>query len=367
MLQQLFVEERTRSDGDSGLKQVRVENVGTRNYFSDSFSQKSVGALHDHPEYDRTVGMGEVNMVMNGVDFRTRHNDYKLVMPHSHSKTFGAVENIPLPGVPSSVTSKHTTAEQIQEMREYFKAFRDQDTKHRNYEPYFKPVLCYMEGYWTTDKNIREPFHSDRYTLDASSWEDLQDKIRFTSQTGLKNVNENYAHLPRVIINVNNGTPEFAQWNYDILCHPIKNDFSRKDLRIVDDLSARLANSKTLEEFSQTNAARFDIALYPGSYNGTLGYSKERAGERPYLFNKLDRIMQEIPGKDNYIGNTKDNSFGLQVCNILYTKNYTALNTGRYHRTYKVTQNGAMGTRTILRGFADRHLWSAQTTQPNYC
>ena len=32
MLQQMFVEERIRSDGDSGVKQVRLSNTGTRNY-----------------------------------------------------------------------------------------------------------------------------------------------------------------------------------------------------------------------------------------------------------------------------------------------------------------------------------------------
>ena len=36
MLQQLFLEERIRSDGDSGVKQVRLQTDGTRNYYSDS-------------------------------------------------------------------------------------------------------------------------------------------------------------------------------------------------------------------------------------------------------------------------------------------------------------------------------------------
>ena len=38
MLQQLFLEERIRSDGDSGLKTTRLNNVGPRPYYADGIS-----------------------------------------------------------------------------------------------------------------------------------------------------------------------------------------------------------------------------------------------------------------------------------------------------------------------------------------
>ena len=69
----------------------------------------------------RTVGMGELNMVLNGVEFRTRHNDYRLRKPAQHSKNYNAMENIVYPKVPWAVTSKKTVQEQIVEMREWFK------------------------------------------------------------------------------------------------------------------------------------------------------------------------------------------------------------------------------------------------------
>ena len=50
--------------------------------------------------------MGELNPVMNGVEFRTRHNDYKLRMPHTSKGDYHAYENIPFPDVPPSVKSK---------------------------------------------------------------------------------------------------------------------------------------------------------------------------------------------------------------------------------------------------------------------
>ena len=38
MLQQLFVEERIRSDGDSGIKVIRLNTVGPRPYFAEGFT-----------------------------------------------------------------------------------------------------------------------------------------------------------------------------------------------------------------------------------------------------------------------------------------------------------------------------------------
>ncbi len=85
MLQQFFTEERVRSEGSSGLKQIRVRDVGDKNYYGQSHSGNSMAAIHDHANNIRTVGMGEFVGVLNGVEFRTRHNDYRLYMPHRTS------------------------------------------------------------------------------------------------------------------------------------------------------------------------------------------------------------------------------------------------------------------------------------------
>ena len=57
--------------------------------------------------------MGEFIAVMNGVEFRTRHNDYGLRMPHHTSKAWHAVQNIPYPDVPPQVLAKKTVDEQV--------------------------------------------------------------------------------------------------------------------------------------------------------------------------------------------------------------------------------------------------------------
>lgn len=60
-------------------------------------------AIHGHPNYRGTVGLGEIVAVLNGVEFRTRHNDYKMKMPSLSSSEYGASEDVPYPEVPPEV------------------------------------------------------------------------------------------------------------------------------------------------------------------------------------------------------------------------------------------------------------------------
>lgn len=59
--------------------------------------------MHTHSDHRGTVGMGELIVVLNGVQFRTRHNDYKLNMPSKTSTEYGATEEISYPEVPPEV------------------------------------------------------------------------------------------------------------------------------------------------------------------------------------------------------------------------------------------------------------------------
>lgn len=67
------------------------------------FSDQSIAAIHSHSNYINLVGMGEIIAVLNGVEFRTRHNDFKLRMPSPNSTEYGAAEDIPYPPVPPEV------------------------------------------------------------------------------------------------------------------------------------------------------------------------------------------------------------------------------------------------------------------------
>lgn len=356
MLQQLYVEEQARSAGDSGIKQIRYRMDGSKPYYSATWGNTNgVAAVHDHADHIHTVGLGELIAVLNGVEFRTRHNDYKLVKPSTTTGNYHATEDIPFPEVPPAVLNKTTVDEQIKEMRQWFLAWRNGDHRVRDYRPYFPSLLCYLEGAWTTDtKNIIEPFASDRHSIDASSWFDLQEKIRFTSYTGDKSNLQNFAYLPTTILNVTNGVPVFAQWNFRILCHPTKSYVERKELKPVEALGTRMARKITFDQYYKLRTARFTL--------GNAPYSVDHR----YRISRLDKLMAEIPGKDNYGANITDTSFGATKYEVKLHNNdpEKVLNAANYHRWYRLLEKGAMGDTTAHRGFADRNLFVAETTQP---
>jgi len=358
MLQQLFVEERIRSEGHSGVKQVRHGREGTRNYYSDTHGNSGrLMAIHEHANNIRTVGLGEFIGVLNGVEFRTRHNDYRLYMANKTSKDYHATEEIPFPEVPPEVKNKLTVDEQIVEMREWFKAWKSQNYTVRDYRKFFKPVLCYLEGAWTTaTKDIDEPFESDRHFIDAKSWFDLQEKVRFTSYTGRKDNLENFSFLPTTIMEIINGTiPVFAQWNYRILCHPLSRDVPLNRFRVVDEFQSRLPSRRKYEEQTSTRAARFQL--------NPKDSDKWSEGINNPKFTLLDEIMSEIPGKDNYQGSLTDEAFGLPA-HTLDPKKTGKLNVAYYHRWFKVLEKDAMGQSIRHRGYSDENLFMAMTTQP---
>ncbi|XP_055872523.1 uncharacterized protein LOC106058647 [Biomphalaria glabrata] len=350
-LQQLEVEERVRSEGNSGIKQVRYVAHGTSSYFDYTHANLGVAAIHDHTNYHDTLGMGEVIVVINGVEFRTRHNDYRLVQPDTSTRTFRAVKDIIPPPVPPQVSSKPTVALQILEMREWFKAFKTQNITHRDYRPYFQPVICYMEGFWSLEQNIMEPFKSDRHALFASSWKQLQEQIFYTSYTGTKDLLENMAYLPTTIVSVNSitGKPVYAQWNYRILCNPIDVEVPLKYFRVQDDLASRTRLRQSYQNVNNTRAGRFRLSEY--DYERVTG------------FTLLDRIMQDIPGLDNNPSMLNEVAFGMGVYNTAFN-NFTKLNTGYYHRSYKTGTANAMGLSMVDRGFSDEMLFVAENTQP---
>ena len=52
---------------------------GPKSYFLNTQTGSTNLAIHNHANNERTVGMGEFVAVLNGVEFRTRHNDYRYL------------------------------------------------------------------------------------------------------------------------------------------------------------------------------------------------------------------------------------------------------------------------------------------------
>lgn len=291
MMGTFYREQRVRSEGQSGIKIVRQRSVSDlHNFEVESHAGKHTAAIHDHVQYKALAGKGQTTMVMNGVEFNTRHDDYGLRMPSTRSTKLEETEEVPFPKVPPLKDGNKDT--KIKAMRSWFKAFIDQNYASLDYRKYFKPILCYIEGAWYKEKTqdkLSVSTKSIRHFLDADSWMDLSDRMRFVAYAGSKDIAENLALLPTKIIDMINGTvPVLAQWKYRVLCHPIKDDLPLKHFKVVDDIASRMMNKQTLDEHRDSNAARFVL--------------EDKENDTDDL-TMLDHLMGEIPGMDNYPGN----------------------------------------------------------------
>eukprot|EP01083_Nonionella_stella_P251323 867235_1 len=92
ILSQFNAEQRVRSEGDSGLTQVRGSYDGDAAYDDGTFTNGAVASIHDHSDNIIVVGIGEIQAVLNGVEFVTRHNDYNLNMPSETESTYGKTQ-----------------------------------------------------------------------------------------------------------------------------------------------------------------------------------------------------------------------------------------------------------------------------------
>jgi hypothetical protein len=132
---------------------------------------------------------------------------------------------------------------------------------------------------------------------------------------------ENFSYLPTTIMNMVNGTPEYAQWNYRISCHPLKHDLPLGALKPVDDMAARIGHRWNITRFAHTRAARFTLAVdtntHRNHYHWENGYGD--FSDRIYTQGLLDKIMGEIPGKDNYPGVLHDSTFGWNSIRIFHS------------------------------------------------
>ena len=110
-------------------------------------------------------------------------------------------------------------------------------------------------------------------------------------------------------MNVTRGTtPVFAQWNYRIMCHPIKGDLPTNRLRVVDEFGRRMKGGLTLIDLAWTRQARFQLNMK----DHDRWHSYFPRGE----YGLLDKLMAEIPGKDNYPGDLVDDAFDLPAVRL---------------------------------------------------
>ncbi|XP_013398382.1 uncharacterized protein LOC106164888 isoform X1 [Lingula anatina] len=349
-LQQMFIEERTRSDGGSGLKQARWSNIGTRPYHASSHSMSWVaGGIYPHTQARDYFATSGTSAVINGVEFRMAAQGLMMYRP---GQTFKSPRRrLPLPAVPPQVLAKKTVPEQVAEMKEWFKAWRDQNYQVRDYRKYFKPVLCYLEGKWLKSQgDDKLPF--------TQSFLSNEERARYQAYSGAIPL-ERHAFKPTSIVDFENGKPVFATWDYSVLCHPVNQDIPTSTFRVADDLSMRTARKWTLEHLSRQMFANFQL----NPLNRPWKENSEFA-DSDYEF--LDQLMSQVPGPNNYDGKLYDDSFSKPTHPFTAIDNKAAkLNTAFYHRWSKVSQTGTGSLKARHRGFSDNTVFMAQTSQPS--
>lgn len=144
-----------------------------------------------------------------------------------------------------------------------------------------------------------------------------------------------------------------AQWNYRILCQPLKRDLPLNRFRVVDDVTSRMRKRLTMKELSMTRAARFQ----PNPLD-TDGWNED---EITHIYGLLDELMAEIQGKDNYQGVLSDNNHSLisddyrfdssEELNPRLLSPMVQSETGRCH-----------GRLTCHRGYSDDNVFIAKTS-----
>ena len=355
LAQDLYTGEKIRNNGQSGIKLSRTYRGGIRPYDIPHHTGHRIAGFHNHANFKTVVGLGELVAVLNGVEFKTRHNDYNIVQPSTTRSDLLATEPIPPPPVPQEVLDQSSVEKEIIEMREWFKAWRDQDHSVRDYREHFKPLLCYLEGAWFYPDHIPvDMIHSDRHHIESTTFVHLLKKFKHTSDGGRKEPFENLAFLPRSVNRVVNGTPEFAQWNYRVLCVPLKDDLPLSKFRVVDDLAPRMAIRQSFEDYSASLRARYQL----------MPYDKDNDREGPAGYGLMDKLMAQVPGLDNYGGKLTDDSFGETAFEMSTEDGVPKpINSAYYNRWLMTETKGAAGLGYRHRGFTDDNLFVAHTTQ----
>lgn len=343
MSQQWDVDEMVRTTGSSGLQKIRMLNQGTKPFYSASHADRyRVAAIHDHPEAERVLGSGEMAVVLNGIEFRTRHDDFLVQMRGSRKLGVGKTVDVPLPPVPPEVSKLRSRGAQAKEMVEWFKAWRDQNPTHRDYRKYFKPLLCYLEGAWTKyqqNSSLKDPFLSLSHMMNSPTWSNLAKMARFTAYSGTRDPSGNLAYEPtHILLMPGTNNPLITQWTYGIFCHPIRGDLPLKALSLVDDLKSRMSlGYLPLKHYAMHRAARFQLP-------------------EPSL---IDKLMEQIPGRDGYGAKIGDKS---PIGNAFYVNTTIPLNDAYYHRWYSVHDVHQSKQTIYHRSLSDANVFMARTT-----
>merc|ERR1719440_476672 len=290
-------------------------------------------------------------------------------------------EKLEWPGVPPSVERAREDGgveAEISEMREYFRAFVEQDEEIRDYKKYFPSQLCYMEGWLEYDRpggKLDDPFLSERHELEVNTWHDLMDTVRARMMAGEKSELENAAYLPQLVVDITeSGNPVRANFAYSIKCHQLE-DKKGKPLSVPFERMRKTRDLHTEDSgwsFDSKSDRRSLFELDPTcdaafKQDGNPPFTRTKAQAKICKGNKnseiqpsyIDMLMSQIPGKDMYGAEILDDRKA-------DPRNSTEpLNNAYYNRVFRSLAKDANNELIHMRGFHDGSLWVAESTHPD--
>ena len=326
----------SKSSGVDRMLEGEVPN-GMRPYDNLFFYDKTtISGLHSVPHKKSVLGQTPIAVYMNGIEFMVAR-DHNLKMASTSSSDFDALEELPKPKVPDAVLAKSTVEEQVEEMEKWFRDFKFGDLSQRNYISYFKPVLCYLEGFWLKEtESVAERLEFEKqiddlhyvFELGLSSGKN-EFKMRLIHEFGIDSKNELWV--------------TFMYWAYRLKCHPLKHHLPRSQLVLEENPTARMVARITRRE-EETGFYGFS------RYGVTEGASGAH-------YHSIDDMMAEIPGLSNGDASVYD------ATNESLTIDPIMSDPGRYKRKYMSDKNDVSGSKMRYLFANDKNLFAAHNNQ----
>jgi hypothetical protein len=271
-----YTAEILRGMGGSGLYSTRTYSVDDGNQaLHRPFTVTSTAQFqHNHPNYYRMVGLGELCAIVNGYYVRTTHNDPTLI--DQDGRILSA------PPVPASVLAKPTgvslnangtvsidTASDTQ--ARYMRNLFTQHLEDTRLD------LLYMEVWLEklpAGGDLNTLISSFRHKENANQLRDLLNFAQKLNYSGAKDLPENGSFRCGVISLVNaNGTPEYAYINYRLRARAVGKLSTRvpKTSYSTGDQTPQVSFSVVSAAVGGTHGHALDVPLTPSEMNSLIG------------------------------------------------------------------------------------------------
>ena len=326
-----------RSIGQSGLLSVR--QYGYHGYLRRPFTENGQPAhMHNHPQYQKLQGSGEVRAIINGWLIGTRHRDYSLYTPDDVGSAFGSTKYITPPPQPPQL--------QIGSVSERIEALRDLFIRYQGGEmpEGFGWSLSSLEVFFVPfEKEVQDFYSSPRHQQEINSVNAaLRSVIRYSSG-GARNLNENEAfEMPLCRVIAEDGTPVIGI---------LKHRMTACDVTSLGDLRGHLeqVDDPIRSEGWGLDSRRFLI--------------KENTGTS--VPGMLDKMMQMQAGLEGTGANLVERYNTYRATYSIYDiDDDSPENAAYYSRFVRTLDDDASGRTVLQRGFSDPYLFTALTTHP---